>query len=261
MRGAVQARCASAEAAGAFSRSKSAKRRPVPAGLTAAQSAARRAFALLLLLTVVPGLAACRDKYQWRQKLTITIATPSGSRSGSSVVAMTALLGQLPASGNEVSYDLSGEATVVELASGKYVFALLDNAEERVARAFAKSLPQGREDWLPQISGLRGERAVSRDSYPTLVAFRSIDDPRSIQLLDPADLARSLGEGHSLASVMVEVVAEEPTRGKVAGILDWLNWSTDRWTKLSGDGSEPMKVGVPGGAVRSIPRNEFISRT
>lgn len=227
-------------------------------GKVAAGPAARRCIVLLVILPcMLVGLAGCREQYHWRQKLTVTVATPAGERSGSSVVEVTALFGQLPLSGNEVDYEVNGEAAVVEVAAGKVLFALVDNAEELVANAFRDRLPKSRTEWLPLVSGLAGKQPVPRDHHPTLVTFENLDDPRSIRILDPADLARDLGAGFTLAGMTIEIVDEEPTTGRVASFLGWMNWSDEKWSASSSDGSEPMKVHQKDGMIRAIPRSEL----
>ena len=85
----------------------------------------KRVFAPLILVLCLVALAGCRTEHQWRQKTTLTVETPAGPRSGSSVVEVTALFGKLPLTGNEVEYSFHGEATVVEIMPGRYLFALL----------------------------------------------------------------------------------------------------------------------------------------
>lgn len=86
--------------------------------------------------------------------------------------------------------------------------------------------------------------------YPLLVTFTDIDDPSSVQRVDPANLAASFGPGIRLKRITVEVSDDDVTTGiekrlphfgKASGFLAW------RQT-LSND--DPR---------RRLTRNDFIS--
>ena len=66
-----------------------------------------------------------RGRYSRRQKLTVTVETPAGEVSGSSVSAVSWRKQWFRWDGMGWSYDLTGEAVVVEVAPGRYLFALL----------------------------------------------------------------------------------------------------------------------------------------
>jgi hypothetical protein len=191
-------------------------------GATRACSAVKRGLALPLALSALLGLASCRDSYEWRQKLTVTVETPSGERSGSSVVDVTALFGQLPLSGNEVEYAVKGEATVVEVAPGRYLFALLTHPQELAAHVWRDQLPASRKDWLPLVSHLRGARSVDPKDYPVLVTFGDISDPDSVRVVSAGDLVATFGSGFRLSDVTLEITGDEVTTGKLGPLLKWL---------------------------------------
>ena len=77
----------------------------------------RLVIALLLPLL----LAGCKEKFEWRQKMTVTVETPAGDVSGSSVSAVSwqehAI--RFP-DGMGWHYNVTGEAVVVEVAPGRY---------------------------------------------------------------------------------------------------------------------------------------------
>lgn len=173
------------------------------------------------LLVLAP--AGCRDRYEWNQKLTVTVLTPSGERSGSSIVHVVALFGQLPASGNEVEYKIVGEATVVSISPRRYLFALLgEGAEELVAATWKNELPELRRDWLPRIPNLKGPRDVPQGHYPLLVMFADPSDPKTVRRADPDDLASVFGLGYALKAITLEVTDEPVTAGQVESVLGWL---------------------------------------
>ncbi len=130
-------------------------------------------------------------------------------------------------------YDLTGEAVVVEVTPGRYLFALLKGAgtTEYMGSVAAASIA-GREGRVIdgalfcEVQGRRdraaGVIAVPEGQYPMLVTFGDIADPASVKLVDPADLAASFGPGVRLKSVTLEVTDEVVTRPKLDSLLSWL---------------------------------------
>ena len=185
-------------------------------------------LALFLSLLV---LAGCRDQHDWRQKLTVVVETPAGERSGAAVVEVRATFGQIPLSGNEVEYHYTGEATVVEVAPGKYLFALLGGTEERFACTVRDAMgwdsgkgAKSRGEWLAEIPQMVGQppAPVPPRCLPLMVTFGDITDPKSVQRVDPEDLAASFGPGVRLKAVTLGVTEEPVTEGKVEAVLGWL---------------------------------------
>lgn len=171
-----------------------------------------------------------KDRYSWRQKLTITVETPSGEVSGSSVSAVSWRKHWIQTDGMGWDYDLTGEAVVVEVMPGRFLFALLKGAgtTEYMGSVAAASIA-GREGRVidgalfAEVQGKRGRAtgviAVPEVQYPMLVTFADIADPASVRLVDPADLAASFGPGVRLKAVTLEVTDEAVTEG----VLGWLS--------------------------------------
>jgi hypothetical protein len=186
----------------------------------------------LLLLLALLTLTAC-ERYSWRQNITVTVETPAGEVSASSVSQVSWSKHWIRTDGMGWDFNLSGEAVVVEVMPGRYLFALLLGAAgpEYMGSVAAASIA-GRESRV--IDGalfdeVRDNRdraagviAVPEYQYPMLVTFDDITDPMSVKLVDPADLAASFGPGVRLKSVMLEVTDEEVTEGMVEEKLDWL---------------------------------------
>jgi len=191
---------------------------------------------LLLAVILLPlALLGCKDRYHWRQKLTVTVETPSGAVSAASVSAVSWArhLIRFP-EGMGWHYDLTGEAVVVEIAPGRYLFALLKGAgtTEYMGSVAAASISaqEGRVIDDALFDEVRDKRdraagviAVPDYQYPMLVTFADIADPASVELVDPADLAASFGPGVRLKSVTLEVTDEPVTEGKVEAVLGWLS--------------------------------------
>lgn len=197
-----------------------------------------RLFALLLIALAVSG---CRDRHEWRQKTTVTVETPEGERSGSAVVEVVARFGRLPAIDNEVEYRLRGEAAVVEVAPGRYLFALLGGSEERFYRA-ARDRFAGmrRGEWLGRIPKQTGAVVLTGNAIPLLVTFDDVTDPMTVQRVDPDDLAAVFGPGVELVSVVLEITDERVTEGRVEAVLGWLE---DIWpNRLDRDRYETIRA-------------------
>ena len=75
------------------------------------------------------GLSGCLGETVWHRRLTVTVNTPQGPVSGFSVQRETLAEGGgwwAPPEARGASRALSGEAVVVEVAPGRYLFALLE---------------------------------------------------------------------------------------------------------------------------------------
>jgi hypothetical protein len=63
--------------------------------------------------------------------------------------------------------------------------------------------------------------------YPLLVTFGDINDPKSVQRVDPANLAASFGPGIRLKRITVEVTDDDVTSG-IEKRLRWFGGYKDR---------------------------------
>lgn len=117
-----------------------------------------------------------------------------------------------------------GEASVVEIAPGRYLFALLDgNKEAELAMVLFFPDPAPRTfERARQLETLRGVREVSRDRYPLLVTFDDLNDPTTVRRVDPADLAATFGPGVTLRRITLEITDKKMTKGRVVNLLQWL---------------------------------------
>lgn len=200
--------------------------------MPASVSPARFGLTLAVLVAAGLTLAGRGDTYSWNQKMTVTVETPAGKVSGSSIVHIERTFfdpNEQFISANATQGRIQGEAVVVELATGRYLFALVGGNTHQVAyAAFGrdrdKSWPEGREkpeQIAARLDNWRGSRVLPRDLYPTLVTFTSIDAPRTVKRVDPGNLAATFGSGYRLHSVTLEITDEPVTEGRVAEIVRW----------------------------------------
>ncbi|UJW73484.1 hypothetical protein [Rhizobium sp. SL42] len=173
-------------------------------------------------------------EWRWHQKLTVSVMTTGGMKSGSSVTsARIEFPPKWTGVGDTAGMQrggVSGEAVVVDLGEGRYLFALLQGYTEWTAyTAFFPEL-EGKallkEEMFPYLDRLVASTGQSRDvprkHYPLLVTFGDIGDPATVRRVDPGNLAASLGPGYLLNAITLSVTDEPMTEGRVEKVLGWL---------------------------------------
>lgn len=198
----------------------------------------RRTLLQSLGLAATLPLAGC-GTYSWNEKITVIVQTPDGEKSGSSVTKFSGTYGYSLGAGEGLSVRLQGEATVVELGHGKYLFALM----ERTGGSFAWGAvedqlpPTGTEAKMAKLQSLVGQKIELQPKfYPMLVTFGNINDPKSVKEVKPDDLAATFGSGTSLKSITLEITDEPVTEGVVEKVLPWIGdpevWDGRIWKEL-----------------------------
>ena len=179
----------------------------------------RRAFVGALALLAGTSLAGCAiHRTTWTEKLTVVVTTPAGEVSGSAVRWQS--LSEDPVL-NLAHGDMRGEAVVVEVAKGRYLFALMQDNKPQAELMFFPGEPP--VDAAPKLRRMKRQaREVPRNMYPLLVAFDDLKVPASVKQVDPDNLAAAFGEGYALTSIALEIVDEPVTRGEVEKILPWI---------------------------------------
>ncbi len=153
---------------------------------------------------------------EWRSKMTVTVSTPHGDVSGSAVrwhqFAMDPILPQ-------GHFKQRGEAAVVDLGEGKFLFALIEERKPHDYSVFyGKNFPESaRLDRLPPR-----KETLGTDMYPMLVTFGNLSDPKSVKEVKPYDLAATFGSGYSLKSITLEITDEPVTEGVVEKVIPWI---------------------------------------
>ncbi|MGB3317158.1 MAG: hypothetical protein WBB85_22450 [Albidovulum sp.] len=188
---------------------------------------------LVIALVLPLLLTGCKEEFAWRQKMTVTVETPAGEVSGSSVSAVSwqEHAVRFP-DGMGWHYNVTGEAVVVEVTPGRYLFALIEGPSANYLGSVAPASIAGRKgrvinpDLFDEVRDKRdraaGVIAVPDYQYPMMVTFADIADPASVALVDPDDLAASFGPGVRLKSVTLEVTDAPVTEGRLEARLPWL---------------------------------------
>jgi hypothetical protein len=197
-------------------------RRSILAALAAvpATSVASRGLGLAAAVS----LGGCQNSYRWNQKLTVVVTTPLGERYGSAVSEITVRLGRVWLSSSEAGGEEKGEATVVEVAPGQYLFALGPwlTGSSLAQSAFSDQFHGERELGYRALETFRGSAEVPREQYPPLITFEDANDAASAAWVDPANLAASFGRGFSLAKMVLDLTDEPLTTGKIKQVLPWM---------------------------------------
>jgi hypothetical protein len=186
----------------------------------------------------------------WNQRLTLVIETPQGEVQGSAVtrVTKTETSGSLILpEARGVRSTVTGEAVVVEVAPGKFLFALLSRSGEEkrdashwVYAAYDLSAPGSYGVAMMKLRSQPHDTPVPLppEGWPMLVTFDEITKPETVRRVNPEDLAKVFGEGVRLKAVTLEITEEAVTEGRVEGVLGWLG---DLWpNQLDGENSRTI---------------------
>ncbi|MGQ2968914.1 MAG: hypothetical protein ACT6RF_09220 [Allorhizobium sp.] len=188
---------------------------------------------ILVALALCLPIAGCDlfgfHDWEWHQKLTVSVMTPEGLKTGSAVVSVNVYdrpswwgLGDFRGAG---ASSLSGEAVTVDLGNGRYLFALLSNYSHETARETfisKEEQPRTKADVIAvydRLEKMRGSRELAREHYPLLVTLDDIRDPASVRRVDPGNLSASFGPGYRLNAITLSITDESVTRGEVEEVL------------------------------------------
>jgi hypothetical protein len=205
-------------------------------------------------LTLLSGCVLLRPSAELRYRLTVEVDTPSGLKTGFSVIAVRVVKNPdwLTPEGRGTRTSFRGEAVAVDVAPGKTLFALLRTASGLSGAAdypwFAfRDLLHGAKDRLDSIRTMQqwkgraipitGTEELHADNQikqvsvlPMLVAFTDIKDARSVVAVEPNALNTAFGSGMTLRRITVAVTDDDvstgvekrlPRFGKATGYLDW----------------------------------------
>ena len=194
----------------------------------------------------------------WRYRLSLEVETLEGIVTGSAVREVRAARQPAitPESGSSrIGY--VGEAVVVDLGTRGVLFALLnkdasvDYGYRIVFHLFPYEHGGTTELGISYYSHLRAKTEVPLSKLPTLVRFRDLNDPKTVELVDPADLGKSFGAGVRLKAASIELVDQgyyplnvlgfggEPVTAGIENKLPWLEKFYDQ--KLDGSRYHDMQ--------------------
>jgi len=235
-------------------------------------------FGIILFFYVGCGGKFGFGTVSWKQKVTVEVETPDGVKTGSAVTKITkkdhsGFLVTGMASG--IHSDVEGEAVVVDLGGGKYLFALLDNIEYLAFNSLwdeVQKKGRGKKIYknfdghriLRDLKNIKA--AVPEKRYPDFLTFSNPEDPNSIVRLDHKDLERTFGESYRFLSMKIEIVDEPVTWGRLEKFFPYFSWSPQKRHTYWGNPknpsiaitSNPLSVKTDKGTIRTYAKYRFI---
>lgn len=160
------------------------------------------------------GLQIAYPDYSHRFRLTVEINTPTGPKTGSSVIEVVRVDDRWLPFTYGFHYNVRGEAAFVDLGASKHIVALLGHGlivdrypymGSLAVRAFGGS---GTSDdlWSGRVK-MQGLAELKPPLIPTLAIFHDTSDLRSAELVYATEL-RSIQGGRTAPTVAVDRVAE-----------------------------------------------------
>jgi len=173
--------------------------------------------AAVVIVVAVIGYQLFTPIATLRYRLTLEAEVDGKPAIGSGVIEITYAKAARILSPGEYGARFRGEAVILDLGARGVLFALLKEGQDSrsapdyiVLRAFNFSggaLPSPAEDGIRQVSRLSGKVELPLTSLPLLVRFRDINDPLTVEKVDPINLAASFGPDVKLTRATVEIVS------------------------------------------------------
>ena len=162
----------------------------------------------------------------WSYKLTLVVETPEGIKTGSAVRwVYSSLKPKILPEERAFHTGVKGEAVVVDLGERGVLFALLKGKDSSdygyniIYREFPTETGIGVRRKILHYTFLKDKKELAFDKIPMLVRFRDINDPKTVEQVDPNDLEKSFGKGVRLVSATLEMTDEDMTSGVVERYL------------------------------------------
>ncbi|MDX8498319.1 hypothetical protein RFM99_07790 [Mesorhizobium sp. VK4C] len=184
-------------------------------------------FPIALVIVLFVASACVPRTFTLRYRLAVSVETPGGTRSGSSVLEATydwPFWDRFFGIG-ERKYTVTGESVVVRLDDGRDLLVLVTSDFSKSKHGtdasrlpiFVYQLSMKRERIEEELKKVRkvGTVDISPEMLPTMVVFADAADPKSVKLVDPADLSAALGVGYSFKRAFIE-----PTDAPLTDILE-----------------------------------------
>ncbi|WP_296679381.1 hypothetical protein [Novosphingobium sp.] len=194
---------------------------------------ARRSIFGLLAVTGTFLLTSCGlfGGNRYRYKLIVEVETPEGPITGFAVRQVDWSAGRrITPEASTASMAHAGEAAIVDLPGREMLFALMSpDGQETPRLAFGSARQTTGSDRLLKVltRPSRAEATYGESGYPRLVRFVDPNDPKTVELVDPANLAATFGEGYRLSRITAQIV-DEPVTERIAARLKWLEQYRDR---------------------------------
>lgn len=202
------------------------------------------ALRIVAALCAALALTGCGRSASYRYKLTLSLNTPDGIKTGFNVVDLRYFDVIFPERG-EV-HDTRGQALYLDLGEGRRpLIALLTHIrrDDEVAQnghpyhyRWLGDSPSlvleeiclggaGNPDWIETAirfnERCRQPFPITPADLPDLVTFGDVNNPKSVMLVDPNNLGATLGQGVSWRSMTLQVT-DEPLTKEIEEHLPWV---------------------------------------
>lgn len=183
-------------------------------------------FALTQNKVVVPGAGSAESKvYGWRYKMTVSVETPEGLKTGSAVREVSVKFEPRPGYKPQpyhVTTKVKGEAVVVDLGERGVLFALIDPDDYRFIFEAFPGPPGLTLEGAEFYSGLPvGKEGKALSKLPWLVTFLDRSEPKTITAITKDNITDIFGEGVILKDVNVAIASDAVTWGTLRNYLEW----------------------------------------
>ena len=197
------------------------------------------ALRLVGVVCAVLALAGCGRSASFHYKLSLSLDTPDGVKSGYNVVEVRFGEFKIPERG--VGRGISGEGIYIDLGPGRRpLIALLTSTREPYQKPadirwsegipyhlFTKRCPAPKsyEDVFAAVSDISACTTPFRlltDDLPDIVTFADVNDPRSVIKVDPKNLSATLGPGVSWRSMTSNGQTRRSRRGSKNTCRGWI---------------------------------------
>ncbi|RXR28273.1 hypothetical protein [Sphingobium fluviale] len=171
-----------------------------------------------------------------RYKMTVTVETPEGIKTGSAVREAIRYTEPsiLPDQGGTFYNITKGEAVVVDLGHRGVLFVLIGGEWE--ARIVFKALETSNKVNMQDLDPL-----IKKWGAPRFVYFKDMNDPKTVASASYLNLQRDFGYGVSLKQIEVETVNTPASFGNVERLLPWLSERANLPGSIGSDPDSPFK--------------------
>ncbi|MEO1324806.1 MAG: hypothetical protein AAFV59_17575 [Pseudomonadota bacterium] len=171
------------------------------------------------------------DRYNWNYRLTVTLQTPDGPVTRSTVKNVRAFFRDYTVMGNEVSDDVYGEALVLPLSDTSAVFVLHRGSGVYWVAQALDGVPSGNKEMLRKLGQmswsvwfpwLQQDFDISPDKLPRMALLRDTSDPTSFERLSFETIQEILGNDYSVSSAEISFTTDPVSlsraiRGNLSG--------------------------------------------
>lgn len=175
-----------------------------------------------IAMVLFGGLSACfllpSTSHSFR--ITLDAEVDGQPKRASSVYRITVTKFPSP-SGWQLDFRTEGDAVYLDLGEGRHLLLLIGISQDGWAGRFARQardlfLPKPYRDTLDEfreVSNLKARKELTSQTMPILARLRDVNNPRSLQILDPARVPDIYGPGVRVVSVILEMTRDPVTRG------------------------------------------------